>query len=330
VKAETKERLIGKARGKKAPGRSERSPAERSRVVTRAPVTSVAFVLIIAFASVSFVAFAQRPRPGSQRNVALTSHSRDSLTPEAREMMELASVVVCKERTKDPKGSVPIDDMQGRPSLPVRSPEAIAGAKRAQRLLPIARGLVVTSLKRLANDYGFRNPKGDDPRLQHAIARVEAVRNIRPDVDSRDNASVLLKNPHTIVFGTIFLAGLPSDEGIVSVLAHELVHIADGTEDSLNLLFRAVGDHASKLTGLKIHDQRAEELTCDLMGMLAARSYVLTAPSYEPLARRLSRSMEHNCVDQDEGDDDHLSPRNTIRALLALNPTLSRELVYGH
>jgi hypothetical protein len=34
-------------------------------------------------------------------------------------------------------------------------------------------------------------------------------------------------------------------------------------------------------------------------------------------------------VDQDEGDDDHLSPRNTIRALLALNPTLSRELVYG-
>jgi hypothetical protein len=285
-------------------------------------------IFVIAVAGVSFAAFAQkRPKPGSQ--VSLTSHSRDSLSPEAREMMELASAVVCKERLKDPKGSVPIDDMQARPSLPVRSPEAIAGAKRAQRLLPTAKALVVVSLRKLSKDYGLRSAKAYDPRLQRAIGRVEAVRNIRPDMESRDNASVFLRNPHTIIFGTIFLAGLPSDEGIVSVLAHELVHIADGSEDGLNPLFRAVGNHASKLTGLKIHDQRAEELTCDFVGTLATSSYVSAAPSYEPLARRLSRSMEHNCVEQDEGDDDHLSPRNTIRALLALNPTLSRELVYG-
>jgi hypothetical protein len=95
-------------------------------------------------------------------------------------------------------------------------------------------------------------------------------------------------------------------------------------------MFWAVGNRASNLTGLKIQDQRAEELTCDLVGMLAARAYVSSSPSYEPLPRRISRSLEHNCVDQDEGDDDHLSPRNTIRALLALNPTFTRELVYGH
>ncbi len=330
MKAETEETVTGKARGKKTPGRVGHSHAGQSRLVACAPIRSVTLILIIAFAGVSFGALAQkRPKQRSPRNVSLTSHTRDSLSPAAREMVELASAVVCKERIRDPKGSVPIDDMQGRPSLPVRSPEAIAGAKRAQRLLPIAKGLVVTSLRRLAKDYGFRNPKGYDPRLKRALARVQAVRKIRPDVDSRDNASVFLKNPHTIVFGTIFLAGLPSDEGILSVLAHELVHIADGSEDSLDLLFRAVGNRASKLTGLKIRDQRAEELTCDLVGTLAARSYVSAAPSYEPLPRRLSRSMEHNCVDQDEGDDDHLSPRNTIRALLALNPTLSRELVYG-
>jgi hypothetical protein len=310
------------------PGRAGQSRSGYWRSLVRAAITFVTFVVITTLASGSFGTLAQkRQRP--QNDGSLTSHSRDSLSPEAREMVELASGVVCNERIKDPKGSVPIDDMQGRPSLPVRSPEAVAGSQRAQRLLPIAKGLVVVSLRRLAKDYDFRNPKGYDPRLQAAIARVEAVRNIRPDVDSRDNASVFLKNPHTIVFGTIFLAGLPSDEGIVSVLAHELVHIADGSEDSLNLLFRFVGNRASKLTGLKIHDQRAEELTCDLVGMLAARSYVSTTPSYEPLPRRISRSLEHNCVDQDEGDDDHLSPRNTIRALLALNPTLSRELVYG-
>jgi hypothetical protein len=34
-------------------------------------------------------------------------------------------------------------------------------------------------------------------------------------------------------------------------------------------------------------------------------------------------------VDEDEGDDDHLSPRSTIRALLALNNSLARELISG-
>lgn len=290
-------------------------------------------LILIAVATVDFGVVAQkRPRrvqPVPQDDVSLTSHSRDSLSPEAREMVEIASSRVCSERDKDPKGSVPIDDMQGRPSLPVRSPEAIAGAQHAQRLLPTAKGLVVVSLKKLVKDYGLGNPGTYDARLRRAIAHVEAVRNIRPDVDSRDNASVFLRNPHTIVFGTIFLAGLPSDEGIISVLAHELVHIADGSEDSLGLLFRGVGNRASKLTGLQIHDQRAEELTCDLVGTLAARSYVDSTPGYDPLPMRIARSLEHNCVDQDEGDDDHLSPRNTIRALLALDPVLARQLVYG-
>jgi hypothetical protein len=293
----------------------------------------VTVLILIAVGTANFGVVGQkrqrRPNPVPQNDVSLTSHSRESLSPEAREMVELASVRVCRERITDPKGSVPIDDMQGRPSLPVRSPEAIEGAQRAQRLLPTAKSLVVVSLKKLVKDYGFGNPKTQDARLRRAIAHVEAVRNIRPDVDSRDNASVFLRNPHTIVFGTIFLAGLPSDEGIISVLAHELVHIADGSEDSLGLLFRGVGNRASNLTGLQIHDQRAEELTCDLVGTLAARSYVANTPSYDPLRTRIARSLEHNCVEQDEGDDDHLSPRNTIRALLALDPVLARQLVYG-
>lgn len=271
-------------------------------------------------------AFAQKRRP---RTAPRTSHSRDVLSPEAREMIDLASAAVCKERLADPKGSVPIDDMQARPSLPVTSPEAVAGAERAQRLLPIARNLVEVSLRRLAADYKLNSRNGYNPRIQRAITRVRAVKNIRPDMDSRDNASVFLKNPQTIVFGTIFLAGLPSDEGVVSVLAHELVHIGDGGEDNLKLLFLAVGSRASRLTSLRIQGQPAEELTCDLVGTLAARFYVSATPSYEPLPRRISRSLAHNCVEQDEGDDDHLSPKITIRALLTLNPTLSRELVYG-
>lgn len=286
----------------------------------------LSLIIAITLANGSFGIFGQT---GPDRTSLKTSHSRDALSPEARELVELASGVVCKERIGDPSGSVPIDEMQGRPSLPVQSPEAVAGVQRAQRLLPIARNLVVISLRQLAKDYNLTGSKGYNLKIQRAIARVEAVKNIRPDVDSRDNASVFLKTPHTIVFGTIFLAGLPSDEGIISVLAHELVHIGDGGEDGLNFLFRALGNQASQLTGLKIQRQRAEELTCDMVGMLAARAYVSATPSYEPLPRRISRSLEHNCVDQDDGDDDHLSPRSTIRALLTLSPTLSRELVYG-
>jgi hypothetical protein len=258
-----------------------------------------------------------------------TSHFRNRMSTEMRETIEVASETVCNERIKDPKGSVPIDDMQARPSLPVNTSEAVAGAERARRLLPSAQRLVLASLKQLSRDYNLSEAKGYSLRLQRAMARVEAVRDIRPDVDSRDNASVLMRNPRTIVFGTIFLAGLPSDEGIISVLSHELVHIADGSQDNLKLLFRAIGNRASYLTGLRIRDQKAEELTCDLVGALATRSYVAATPTYEALPQRISRALEHNCVDTDEGDEDHLSPRDTIRAILFLRPALSRELVYG-
>ena len=130
-----------------------------------------------------------------------------------------------------------------------------------------------------------------------------------------------------ITFGTIFLAGLRSDEGMISVLAHELTHIADGDNDSLRALVSAVGNKASDLTGLDIRGQQGEEITCDVIGAMAARAYVASTPGYESITRRLARSIQHNCVEQDEGDDDHLSPRNTIRALLALNPVLVRELI---
>jgi hypothetical protein len=146
-------------------------------------------------------------------------------------------------------------------------------------------------------------------------------------MESRDNASVFLSKPRTITFGTIFLAGLRSEEGMISVLAHELMHIGDGDSDSLRPLVEAVAGKASELTGLDIRGQRGEELMCDLIGAMAVRAYVADTPGYESLTTRLARSVQHNCVDLDEGDEDHLSPRNTIRALLALDPVLVRELI---
>jgi hypothetical protein len=114
---------------------------------------------------------------------------------------------------------------------------------------------------------------------------------------------------------------------MISVLAHELMHIADGENDSLRLLVAAVGNKATDLTGFDVQGQRGEEITCDLIGAMSVRAYVAGTPSYESIARRLARSIQHNCVDIDEGDEDHLSPRSTIRTLLALHPAMVRELI---
>ena len=119
--------------------------------------------------------------------------------------------------------------------------------------------------------------------------------------------------------------GLRSDEAMVSVLAHELTHIASGQADSLRLLFRAIARRAAARTGLRIQGQRAEELGCDLVGVMAARAFIKQTPSWEPLSRRLARAFEHNCVDDDASDEDHLSPRNTIRALFTLDVSLASE-----
>ena len=276
----------------------------------------------------SFVILACFSAPFAQtKSGSHSSRKPPSMSAEAKALVEDAIGVVCTHAKLDPKSSVAIDEMQARPSLPVHSPEARAGAERAQRLLPVAKTLAVTSLRKLATEYGFHKSPRFKLRLNRAIARVSLVRRVRPDMESRDNASVYLTRPHVITFGTLFLAGLRSDEGMISVLAHELMHIADGDSDSLRPLVVAVGSKASDLTGLDLQGQRGEEITCDLIGAMAVRAYVADTPGYESIARRMARSIQHNCVELDEGDEDHLSPRNTIRVLLALHPVLVRELL---
>jgi hypothetical protein len=284
----------------------------------RATLISLALFLL-AVTPVNVFAQDDSPWKGGQPP---QSQPRESPPTDEQNIVERAISVVCTERARDPLGSVPIDVMQARPSLPLSHPDAVAGLKRAQRLLPAAKELVVASLRDLSNEYSL-----EEVRIRAATLRVLAVNTIEPDVELRDNASVMLSTPRTIYFGTIFLAGLQSDEGMVSVLAHELTHIADGKEDSLHPLFRLVAQRAMTLTGMHIAGRRPEELTCDLVGAMSARTYIMRTPGKEPLARRLSRAIEHNCVEDDGTDEAHLSPRNTMRALLALDPTLGSDIM---
>lgn len=301
-------------------------PVNLRQLFLRATLIVLAALLFTITPVASSVAFAQEDSPWKDGKPP-QSQPREIAPVEERNIEEQSIVeraisTVCSERARDPLGSVPIDVMQARPSLPLSHPDAVAGLKRAERLLPSARELVIASLRDLSSVYGI-----DDVRIRAASSRVMAVNTIEPDVELRDNASVMLSTPRTIYFGTIFLAGLQSDEGMVSVLAHELTHIADGKEDSLHPLFRLVAQRAMNLTGMRIAGRRPEELTCDLVGAMSARAYIIRTPGKETLARRLSRAIEHNCVEDDGTDEAHLSPRNTMRALLALDPTLGNEIM---
>jgi hypothetical protein len=231
---------------------------------------------------------------------------------------------ICEERREDPSGSATIDEMQLKPSLSLHHPRVVDGSERAEQLLPVARALVIEALNELAATY-----KIEPWRARAAGFRVRAVSKIKADIELRDNASVYYHSRRTIFFGTIFLASLPSDEGIISILAHELTHIADGNPNTLQPLFKIVARRAAAATGLEIDGGRPEELTCDLVGVIAVRKYVDTTPSEESILRRLSRSIEHNCVERDETDEFHLSPRNTMRALIAVDPELARAASLG-
>ncbi len=280
--------------------------------------TALTVVVLIVLTTVSL---AQTNRP-----VKTGAHSRDAFSAADRRVVERAIGATCTERIRDPQGSMPIDEMQSRPSLPINNPDAVAGVKRAERLLPTTRKLVVNAIVQLTKDYELYDAGISRSRITGATSRVDSVKRVKADVDARDNASVALREPRTIEFGTIFLAGLKSDEAMISVLAHELTHIASGQSDTLRPLFRAIGHRAASRTGLKIQGQRAEELACDLVGALAAREYIKQTASWEPLPRRIARAFEHNCVDDDASDEDHLSPRNTIRALFTLDVSLASDI----
>jgi hypothetical protein len=280
----------------------------------------LAFVVVVPIVFTTG-SFAQNTRPAKTG-----AHSRDSFTAADRRLVERAIGATCTERIRDPQGSMPIDEMQSRPSLPINNPDAVAGARRAERLLPATRKLVINSIVQLAKEYDLYGAGISRSRITGATGRVDSVKRVKADVDARDNASVALREPRTIEFGTIFLAGLKSDEAMISVLAHELTHIASGQADSLRPLFRAIGRRAATRTGLKIQGQRAEELACDLVGALSAREFIKQTASWEPLPRRIARAFEHNCVDDDASDEDHLSPRNTIRALFTLDVSLANDI----
>src|SRR5437773_1840695 len=144
------------------------------------------FILVFALlAAVVHFTISSRAQTRSARSGAHSATAREVFTPADRAMVERAIGVTCAERVRDPLGSMAIDEMQTRPSLPVSNPEALAGARRAERLLPATRRLVANALVELAKDYDLYGPD---------LVRTTAVAN-RRQTSRRPNRRRVVRSP---------------------------------------------------------------------------------------------------------------------------------------
>jgi hypothetical protein len=181
--------------------------------------------------------------------------------------------------------------------------------------------LLPFALKRLAASNGLDLNLGTT-----VIPRIRSIEVIRAEVEERDNSAWRPRDPHAIVFGTVFLAGLRSDEAVLAVLAHEITHAIDGTDGFLQPLITRVASHSQRL-GKPISFEAATELTCELAGIEVVRDYVSqTTRRGTGSKQRLARVFEKDCVRVDLSDQNHLSPLETMRMILRMDPGISSAL----
>jgi hypothetical protein len=250
-----------------------------------------------------------------------------TLRPERRALVEESSIIdraiisICEQSAQDPYRTNPIDQMALQRELPLTDSQVIARKKRAEKLLPIAKRLLPTELSRLAAAYNL-----EETSFSWILTRLKAVSTIKMEVELHDNAVWRSSEPHAIVFGTVFLNGLKSDEALITVLAHELTHAINGKDKSLQPLFMRIGARVSEIRKMPVPSNIAAELTCELVGLQVMREHTAGASSKDNL-RRLARAMGKNCVQWDLADETHLSPRETLRTLLLVEPELTKAMV---
>lgn len=284
-------------------------------------VAMVTLLVIVTIATPLWQQAGSAQRRGQKREPVRPSTNIRVSTYIGNDSTERTIAGVCETRRTDPKSTIPIDDMARTASVPLSDPRVIAAQAHAQSLLTVAKRLVPFAVRRISMNNGV-----EPLNLRWMITRVQAVKYIRADVAEHDNAAWRPTEPDTIRIGTIFLLGLRSDEALIAVLGHELTHAINGPDEGLEPMFAHVSakaDHA----GRRISLNATAELTCELVGLEVARDYVSQTKGQGLGSRqRLARALQKDCVVADRSDEDHLSPRETMRSLLSLQPSLMSAL----
>src|SRR5438046_3094100 len=94
----------------------------------RTTLVVLAAFLFAASPASSYRAFAQDESPW-KGGAPPPAQPHETPLPDEQNIVERAISAACSERARDPLGSVPIDVMQARPSMPLSHPDAVAGFK---------------------------------------------------------------------------------------------------------------------------------------------------------------------------------------------------------
>ena len=197
------------------------------------------------------------------------------------------------------------------------------GIERAERLLPLAKKLVIESLRQLPAE--FNASPGEVARAEHF---VNAINSVVLDMDLDDAAEFEDDSPDSVRIGPGYALFLETDEETIMLLGHELTHAAE-QERNLNEFVRTVATKVETDAGVYPGRAQRHDLTCDFIGEQVLKRFIKLNPSKESSALRLSHALDYNCDDDnDDSDDEHLSQDDTLKALLSLDPELNR-LILG-
>lgn len=197
------------------------------------------------------------------------------------------------------------------------SRSAADGLGRAAGLLPLARRLTLEALEEVAGRYGV-----GEAALRGARRQVEAVRDVRLVTGLGDLAEFDEDEPTEVRVGEEYARNLTNDDEAVLLLAHELTHAA-AVGNGLDELIEAVAADAARRSGIFAADEQKEDLLCEYVGEQALKRFARLSPGREPLSVRVGRAFGGvGREDEGEGDEEHLSPGETWRALRGLDPEL--------
>lgn len=194
------------------------------------------------------------------------------------------------------------------------------GVDHAAELLPVARRLMLESLRELA---AARRVDGES--LARAERRVNAVESVRLDTSLGDMAELYDEEPTVIRVGPDYARVLGDDDESVLLLGHELTHAA-AIDGELDALFDKVADEAARRAAVSATGDQREDLVCDLVGAETLKRFARLRPDTDSAARRVARifgAHGDDSGDATDGDEEHLSSSETWRAITSLDPELS-------
>lgn len=194
------------------------------------------------------------------------------------------------------------------------------GVEHAASLLPLARRLMLESLRELARSRGV----GSDA-LARAEQRVNAVDVVRLDDSLDDMAEVYDEEPTVIRVGPDYARALGNDDESVLLLGHELTHAA-AMGGELDDLFGEIAGEAARRASVSPTEEQREDMVCDLVGAQTLKRFARLRPDGEPVARRVARvfgTQGGDGGDATDGDEEHMSSSETWRAIVSLDPELS-------